>query len=135
MASPPKSGALSSSHDDASLRWGACPEFMPEGCAIAVLHGDPAKANADVFFKIPAGASVPRHWHSSPERMVLVSGRLQVKYDGQDAVSLQPGTYAYGPAKHPHEATCTSSSACVLVIAFELPVDAFPGGPADAGNR
>jgi len=38
---------------------------------------------------------------------------------------VTPGEYAYGPAKLPHEATCTSTTPCVLFIAFEGPVDAL----------
>jgi mannose-6-phosphate isomerase-like protein (cupin superfamily) len=110
---------------DAALEWGPCPDFMPEGCAIAVLQGDPAAANADVFFRLPGGSEAPHHWHTSAERMVLVEGHMRVDYDGQDAVDLTPGTYAYGPAKHPHVATCLSESPCVLFIAFEAPVDAI----------
>jgi hypothetical protein len=109
---------------DAALAWGPCPPMMPEGCAIAVLHGDPAQPNADVFLKVPGGASIPRHRHASPERMVLVSGELRVTYDGQDEAVLRPGSYAYGPANLPHAATCAEGDPCVLFIAFELPVDA-----------
>ncbi len=46
--------AIMQSADDAQLKWGPCPPFLPKGCAIAVLHGDPAKDNLDVFFKVPA---------------------------------------------------------------------------------
>ncbi len=58
--------------------------------------------------------------------MVLVSGELQVTYDGQEATTLKPGTYAYGPAKLPHSAYCLKGPACVLFIAFEAPIDAVP---------
>lgn len=118
---------------DTDLKWGACPDFMPKGCAIAVLHGDPAQANADVFFKVPGNSEIPRHWHTSAERMVLVAGELHVRYDGHEPVVLKPGTYAYGPARAPHAATCKGRDACVLFIAFESPVDALSGGPDDAG--
>lgn len=114
--------------DDASLKWGPCPSFLPDGCGIAVLHGDPSQPNADIFFKVPGKSKIARHWHTSAERMVLVSGELQVTYDGQKPTTLTPGAYAYGPAKLPHEATCASKAPCVLMIAFESPVDAFPGG-------
>ena len=114
--------------EDPSLKWGPCPAFLPEGCGIAVLHGDPAQPNADIFFKVPGKSKIARHWHTSAERMVLVSGKLEVTYDGQQPTTLEPGAYAYGPAKLPHEATCASTEPCVLMIAFELPVDAFPGG-------
>ncbi len=116
--------ALTATFADSSLKWGPCPEFIPAGCEIAVLHGDPAKANADVFFKVPADFTIPRHWHTSAERMVLVSGELHVTYQGQATRVMKAGTYAYGPAKVAHEAHCAKGAPCVLFIAFEGPVDA-----------
>ena len=118
--------ALSFTADDSRLKWGPCPSFMPKGCEIAVLHGDPAQTNADIFFKVPANTTVPRHSHTSPERMVLVSGELHVTYDGQQAAVLTAGTYAYGPASRPHKAECRNAGPCILFIAFESPVDAIP---------
>jgi quercetin dioxygenase-like cupin family protein len=123
---PPREPALARSAEDTQLQWGPCPEFMPEGCAIAVLHGDPSKPNVDVFFKVPAKATIPGHWHTSPERMVLVSGELHVTYEGEPKQILKPGMYAYGPPKLSHDATCASSTPCVLFIAFESAVDAVP---------
>ena len=116
--------ALAKTHKDKTLQWGPCPPFLPQGCGIAVLHGDPAKPNVDVFFKVPGGAKIAAHTHTSAERMVLVSGRLDVKYDGQPVVALKPGMYAYGPAGRAHEATCHKGDDCVLFIAFEAPLDA-----------
>ena len=109
---------------DATLAWSPCPAFMPKGCELAVLHGNPAQPNADIFFRIPAKAEIPKHWHSSAERMILVEGMLQVNYTGQAPVTLRPGSYAYGPPKAPHSAVCRSASPCVLFIAFEGPIDA-----------
>ncbi|HEX9783684.1 MAG TPA: cupin domain-containing protein [Opitutaceae bacterium] len=123
---PAPEPALSSRAGDSQLKWGPCPAFIPQGCEIAVLHGDPAKANADIFFKVPGDFAIPRHWHTSAERMVLVSGELQVKYDGQETTTLKPGTYAYGPAKLPHSAYCLNGAACIIFIAFEAPIDAVP---------
>ena len=130
-APDPKHAPPPRTHKDADLQWGPCPDFIPKGCQIAVLNGDPAKNNADVFFKVPGGFEIPRHWHTSAERMVLVSGEMTVRYEGQAPVTLKPGTYAYGPAQIAHSATCAKGDPCVLFIAFELPVDAFPSqGPA-----
>jgi quercetin dioxygenase-like cupin family protein len=116
--------AISASPKDKAIEWGPCPAFFPEGCQIAVLHGDPAKPNADIYFKIPGGYEFPAHWHTSAERMVLVSGKLDVTYQGQDTTHLKKGMYAYGPAKAVHHGKCISKEECVLVIAFEEPVDA-----------
>ncbi len=111
---------------DATLEWSPCPPFLPRGCGIAVLHGDPAKDNVDVFFKVPARSNIPLHTHTSAERMVLVAGELHVTYAGQPTVVMKPGTYGYGPAQRPHEGFCASVVPCVLFIAFESPLDATP---------
>jgi quercetin dioxygenase-like cupin family protein len=123
---PDPEPALVQTADDAALKWGPCPPFLPAGCGIAVLHGDPAHDNLDVFFRVPAGSSLPLHWHTSAERMVLVAGELHVTYDGQKTVVLKPGAYAYGPAERPHKGNCASAVPCVLFIAFESPLDAVP---------
>lgn len=115
--------SVSFTENDSNLEWGPCPDFMPEGCNIAVLHGNPAKKNADLFFKVPANAKIPSHTHTSPERMVLISGEMEVTYEGEETQILKEGNYAYGPANKPHSAKC-GDSPCVLFIAFEDPVDA-----------
>lgn len=121
--------SLVRTHNDKDLNWGACPTFMPEGCTIAVLHGDPANTNSDIFFKVPTNYEIPSHWHSSAERMILVSGELQVKYQGEREHTMKVGSYAYGPSKKPHTAKCVSKDPCILFIAFEEPLDAFPIEP------
>lgn len=126
LAEGTPAAALAEDWKNPKLQWGPCPPFIPEGCQIAVVHGDPGQPNADVFFKVPAGFAIPEHWHNSAERMVLVSGELQVTYQGQPSRTLKKGMYAYGPAKLAHKATCGKGAPCVLFIAFESPVDAFP---------
>jgi quercetin dioxygenase-like cupin family protein len=118
--------ALARAVDDPSLTWGPCPTGLTEGCTLTVLHGDPAKPNADIFLKLPAKSSIVEHTHTSAERMILVSGELRVAYKGQAPATLKAGSYAYGPAKVPHSAECVSATPCVLFIAFEQPVDLIP---------
>lgn len=119
------------SQEDRNLKWGPCPEFMPEGCALAVLNGDPAQRNADVFLKIPASATISNHTHTSAERMILVDGELEVHYEGEDPQRITTGSYAHGPAGKAHTARC-GDTPCTLFIAFEEPVDAFE---AEAKNK
>lgn len=118
--------ALAKAVDDPTLQWGPCPPGLPDGCTLTVLHGDPAKPNADIFLELPAKSSIAEHTHTSAERMILVSGELRVSYKGQPEATLKAGSYAYGPAKAPHSATCMSATPCVLFIAFEQPVDLIP---------
>ena len=61
---------------------------------------------------------------------MLVSGELELRYSGQDSVTLKAGDFAYGPPGLPHLGRCLSTDACTLFITFEQPVDALPhGGP------
>ena len=122
----PAQRPLAIAPDSPALKWGACPPFFPKGCEIAVLHGDPAKPNADLLLRVPGGFTLPPHRHSSAERMMLASGQLRVRYQGFPPRTLTPGTYAYGPAGLPHEARCLGRQRCVLFIAFEGAVDAEP---------
>lgn len=122
--SSPAAKALAISAADPSLAWGPCPPIFPAGCEIAVLHGDPAKPNADVFLRVPAQYAIPPHTHTSAERMVLVTGQLKVTYKGEPSATLDAGYYAYGPPGKPHQAECLSSDPCILFIAFEGAVDA-----------
>ena len=108
------------------LEWVPCPPPLDfDGCHITVLHGDPAKANSDILFRMQPGTTAPEHWHSSAERMVLISGELHVQYEGEDKQVMKAGTYAYGPSEKPHVAECVGKEPCVLFIAFEKPVDTF----------
>jgi quercetin dioxygenase-like cupin family protein len=123
---PGAEAAIAKTAEDAGLAWGPCPDFLPAGCGIAVLHGDPSKSNADVLLKVPGKSEIPLHTHTSAERMVLISGELHVTYEGQAQAVLKPGTYAYGPAGRAHSGRCVSAVPCILFIAFESAVDAIP---------
>ena len=127
--SPPSTDgdkALVLGAENENLQWASCPGFMPESCRISVLQGNPANPNADIFFKLQSKTSVPEHTHTSAERMVLISGELEVDYKGQRPDLMTAGNYGYGPPEKPHSASCVSDVPCVLFIAFEEPIDAFP---------
>ena len=126
LAAPADGGPpLALAASDPAVKWGPCPPvFTKPGCEIAVLHGDPAKPGADLLLRIPGGYAIPAHRHTSAERMILVSGELGVRYQGQAAATLAAGHYAYGPAGLAHEGSCKSAQPCTLFIAFDGPVDA-----------
>jgi quercetin dioxygenase-like cupin family protein len=123
ITAPPAETALTRAASDPLLKWGPCPAPLPTGCELTVLHGDPARPNADVMLRMPGGYVIPPHRHSSAERMVLVSGQMEVKYQGSAAATLNAGNYAYGPPNVPHRATCVGTAQCHLFVAFEGPVD------------
>lgn len=110
---------------DSDIIWNPAPEFFP-GCSFTILHGDITKPNLDFFFRIEPNTDVIYHTHNSAERMVLISGELEVQYEGEKPQILKEGTYAYGPANKPHRAKCLNSGQCVLFIAMIDPFDAVP---------
>lgn len=112
---------------DSNMEWGKCPEFIPSGCKVAILQGDPTSNNSDAVFKFEPNTDIPEHWHNSAEHMILLEGELEVTYEGEPTKTLKSGYYAYGPAKKPHSARCNDSGPCILFVAFEKPLDAFPG--------
>ena len=119
--------ALAARVSDPSVQWTPCPPVFATGCQMSVLQGDPSKPRADLWLKVPAGYRIAAHSHTSAEHMTLVSGTLKVRYDGQEAVVLRSGDFAYGPAKLPHVAVCKAGGRpCILFIAFEEAVDVAP---------
>ncbi len=113
--------------DDARITWADCPAFFGKGCQLGILQGDPSKPNSDVIFKVPGNFDLPAHWHTSAERMVLISGELDLTYQGQPTIHIKQGMYIYGPPKVPHTGRCVSAEPCELFIAFEGAIDAHEG--------
>ncbi|MBT8194899.1 MAG: cupin domain-containing protein [Bacteroidia bacterium] len=117
--------SIATTIDNKDLKWLPAPDFFP-GCSFTILHGDLSKSNLDFFFKIEANTEVVNHTHNSPERMILISGDLEVEYEGENPVVLRAGSYAYGPAGKPHKAKCLDNGPCVLFVAMVDPFDAVP---------
>ena len=139
LAAAQSGGLTSFTPADKALKWGPCPDGLPKGCQVAVLNGDPAKPNADIYLKLPAKSKIQPHKHTSAERIVMMQGTLNVTYEGGKPTNVTRGTYFYGPAGVVHEGSCVSAEPCILFIAFEQPVDfvaapmaAAPGKPAAA---
>ena len=111
---------------DPQLQWGPCPAFMPAGCGLSVLHGDPAKPNADVFLRIPANAVIADHWQRRPSACYWWPASSSSAIRGRPRSCSGQGLRVTRPAKLSHTASCRGSTPCVLFIAFESAVDAEP---------
>jgi quercetin dioxygenase-like cupin family protein len=83
---------------------------MPTCVTMAVESGDPTKGASVIVFKATAGCSIPWHWHTPTEQVMIVSGsaKVEMKDSGKSAV-LGPGGFALMPSKHVHQFTCTTS--------------------------
>src|SRR5205085_298186 len=80
---------------------------MPTCVTMAVESGDPTKGASVIVFKGTAGCTIPWHWHTPTEQVMIVSGsaKVEMKASGKTAV-LGPGGFAMMPSKHVHQFTC-----------------------------
>ena len=87
------------------MKW--VPSDAIPGTEIAVLSGDLSKQGPFVFeWRGPAGAKASPHWHTNPERFMLLSGNgmagMGDNLDAQNGMPIAAGTYAEAPAKMHH---------------------------------
>jgi quercetin dioxygenase-like cupin family protein len=61
----------------AELRWGPAPPSLPPGARMAVVRGNPAAPGPfTIRLRLPAGFTVPPHFHPVDEHQTLISGRI-----------------------------------------------------------
>lgn len=82
------------------IKWGAAPPNLPKGAQLAVLVGDPGKAEPFVVrAKLPAGYKVPAHTHPTDEDVTVLSGTFHVgmggKLDPDKGDTLKAGGFAH----------------------------------------
>ena len=121
--------ALTHQVGDRYLNWIACPQAFVRGCSVAYVHGGPGKPNSDIFLRIPGWSGIPTHWHSSAQRMIVLSGELELGHDGSETNTYTPGSYLYTPRRNAHGGHCRSEEDCVVFIALEQPLDVFTTDP------
>ena len=94
---------------------------LPACMTLSAQRGDPTKGPAVILAKFTAGCTVPWHWHTAAENIMLVSGKGKIEMkDASTPASLVPGDYLYLPGKHQHQFTCVS--ACTM---FDVTDGAF----------
>ena len=87
-----------------------------------VEQGDPATGPSIILVRFASGCSIPWHWHTPTERIMVVSGTLQLHMKGDAAATaLRAGDYATAPSRHVHQARSTGPASFFLA----------PEGPFD----
>jgi len=92
------------------MKWSPAPAGLPAGAMVCVLDGDLGKSGLYVLrIKVPAGYTVPPHWHTYDENITVLSGEMSIgegdKLDKSAAATIGPGGYAKMPAKMHHFAS------------------------------
>ena len=126
------------------LKWTDAPPSLAKGPKVAVLHGDPNAAGIFAMrILIPAGYSIPPHFHPADENMTVISGEISMGVgdhpDPAKAHSLPAGAVSIMPAGMHHYAF--TKDGCVIQvhgmgpwgITYVNPED-DPRGPPDAAK-
>lgn len=92
------------------------------GVTAAPIAIDPATKASVGYAKIPAGTTIPMHWHSHAEYSVLISGNATFTMDGKQ-YELEPGSYTVIPPRAKHELKCGAAAECVLLTRRAGPTD------------
>lgn len=109
-------------HNMADMKFGAFPG-LPSCANGSVQHGDPAKEPSIILLKLSKGCSIPWHWHTANEHVMMTAGQGYVEMkEGAKAKTLRAGGYAEMPSKHVHRFEC-AGKACLLYLYSDAPFD------------
>ena len=79
---------------------------LPTCMSGAVQNGDPAKEAFIILVKLATGCSIPWHWHTASEYLMIVSGTGRVEMKDGPSQTLRAGGFALLPAHHVHQFLC-----------------------------
>jgi quercetin dioxygenase-like cupin family protein len=108
---------------------------LPKGAQLAVLVGDPTKAEPVVVrVKFPANYQVPPHTHPYTELVTVVSGSIGLgmgeKFDTTKGEMVEAGTFNVVPVRHAHYAW-TGSEGAIVQVQYTGPAGIDYINPAD----
>ena len=102
----------------------------PPGSESVPLREDTAIGALDLLVRYPPGHVFPPHWHGANERIILLEGRLSLR-QGDTEKFLDPGGFAYLPAREVQRLSCVSKTRCTFYVYW----DGKPGSHAAAGAK
>ena len=109
VPSAPTRSASTSSASQPGIQWSPAPPVFPPGAEIAVLQGDPSKAEPfTVRLRFPNGYKIPPHTHPTTENVTVLTGTFLA---GMGTTFIESEMQAFGrddfasiPAEHAHYA-------------------------------
>lgn len=92
-----------------ALVWGPAPAVFPAGAQMAVVSGDPSKAEPFIVrLRFPDGYKVAPHTHPTDEHITVLSGTFSVgmgeSFNAASMSALPVGAFVTAPALHAHYA-------------------------------
>jgi hypothetical protein len=97
----------------------------PPGSENVLLREDPKTGGMELMVRYPGGHVFRPHWHSANERIILIEGRLSLKQPEGEKF-LEPGGYAFLPAKEVQRLACVSQTRCTFYVYWDSKLDFNP---------
>ena len=104
----------------ASTQYGSSP-VLPACATIAVQDGNPATGPAVFSLKITGHCTIPWHWHSGNERLIILHGSPKLEMKDMPAAIAHDGDFVLMPAKSPHQ--FSADGPCELYVVTDAPFD------------
>ena len=95
----------------------------PPGSESVFLREDAQTGGMELLVRFPAGHVIAPHWHSVNERVILAEGKLSVRVGSGPEIVLDPGGFAYLPAKEVQRLSCVSKTRCTFYIHWDGKLD------------
>jgi quercetin dioxygenase-like cupin family protein len=120
------------------VKWGAPPPVFPLGAKFAVIAGDPAATGlVTVRFEMPAGYTIPPHFHPTDEHVTVLKGTFSIGMgdvvDKAHALTLSPGGYGVAMANMHHYAYTTNGT--TIQVHMQGPFAITYVNPADDPSK
>lgn len=96
---------------------------LPTCANAAVQSGDPSKGGSILLSKIATGCTIPWHWHTPTENVMVVSGSGHIDMrDSGKSIKMSAGAFASMPSHHIHQFRCAAGP-CLLFISSDAAFD------------
>ncbi len=113
-------GMKSEGRNPAQMKFTTIPG-LPTCTTGSVQSGNPMTGPSIILAKIPTGCSIPWHWHTPNENVMIVSGVGRMDMKDEKSLTLRAGGFAMMASHHVHQFKCLSS--CQLYIYSDAAFD------------
>ncbi|HEY1341363.1 MAG TPA: cupin domain-containing protein [Bryobacteraceae bacterium] len=90
----------------------------PPGSEGVMLRADPKTGGIELLVRFPGGHVIAPHRHESNERIIVLEGQLTLRQDSGDT-ALNPGGFAFLPAREVQRLSCTAKTRCTFYLAWD----------------
>jgi len=94
------------------IQWTANPAMA--AMSIAPLWGDPNKGAYGALKKVAGGTDFGWHTHSSDQKVVSISGTIELTLEGGSPKELTSGSYVFIAGGTKHHSVCQAGADCVF---------------------